>query len=195
MRKGLINKGFSKLLTSHFALRTSHLPFMKHVDFYGVFCIISIDLGNQIQAIGEAFVADDMSLLRSTLKRVDFFYSLNFAQLDELINALKQTTIKKGTEILKQGDMGDKFFIIASGEVSVHIKKGLGGTKKVAVLGDGDFFGEMALISDLPRTATVIAEKTSEMFVMYKRDFRKILMANPKINQLIQGTIVKRKNA
>jgi CRP-like cAMP-binding protein len=120
---------------------------------------------------------------------------LNFAQLDELINALKQTTIKKGTEILKQGDMGDKFFIIGSGEVSIHVKKGMRGTKKVAVLGDGDFFGEMALISDLPRTATVIAEKNSEMFVMYKRDFRKILMANPKINQLIQGTIVKRKNA
>ena len=137
---------------------------------------------------------DDISLLRSTLKRVDFFYSLNFAQLDELINALKHTKIRKGTEILKQGDMGDKFYIIASGEVSVHIKKGFGGTKKVAVLGDGDFFGEMALISDLPRTATVIAEEDSEMYVLYKRAFRRILMASPKINQLIQGTILKRKN-
>jgi len=168
---------------------------MKSIDFYGVSCIITKDLGKKIQVLGEDSVPDDMSLLRSTLKRVDFFYSLNFAQLDELINALKQTTIKKGTEILKQGDMGDKFFIIGSGEVSIHVKKGMRGTKKVAVLGDGDFFGEMALISDLPRTATVIAEKNSEMFVMYKRDFRKILMANPKINQLIQGTIVKRKNA
>jgi CRP-like cAMP-binding protein len=153
-----------------------------------------IDWGCKILVFEEGFVPEDISLLRSTLKRVDFFYSLNFAQLDELINALKQTTIKKGTEILRQGDMGDKFYIIGSGEVSVHVKKGMG-MKKVAVLGDGDFFGEMALISDLPRTASVIAEKNSEMFVMYKRDFRKILLANPKINQLIQGTIVKRKNA
>jgi CRP-like cAMP-binding protein len=143
----------------------------------------------------EVFMPEDMSLLRSTLKRVDFFYSLNFAQLDELINALKRTTAKKGQELIKQGDVGDKFFIIAAGEVSVHVKKGFGGAKKVAVLGDGDFFGEMALITDLPRTATVIAEEKSELFVMYKRDFRKILMANPKINQLIQGTISKRKNA
>lgn len=139
-------------------------------------------------------MAEDISLLRSTLKRVDFFYFLNLAQMDELINALKRTKIKKGFEIIKQGDVGDKFYVIGSGEVSVHVKKGIGGKKKVAVLGDGDFFGEMALITDLPRTATVTAEEDSEMFVMNKRDFRKILMANPKINQMIQSAFVKRKN-
>jgi CRP-like cAMP-binding protein len=139
-------------------------------------------------------MAEDIALLRSTLKRVDFFNHLNFAQLDELICAMKKTSIKKGSQIIKQGDTGDAFYIIGSGEVSVHVKKGFG-AKKVAVLGDGDFFGEMALITDLPRTATVVAEKNSEMYVMSKRAFRKILMANPKINQLIQGTISKRKNA
>lgn len=136
----------------------------------------------------------DMSLLRDALKGVDFFNNLNFAQLDELINALKKVNVKKGEVLIKQGDVGDKFYIIAAGEVSVHVKKGLAGTKKVAVLGDGDFFGEMALISDLPRTATVIAEEPGQMFVLYKNAFKRILLASPKINQIIQQTIMKRKN-
>jgi CRP-like cAMP-binding protein len=76
----------------------------------------------------------------------------------------------------------------------VHKKKGFGGQKKVAVLGDGDFFGEIAMITDLPRTATVIAETTTELFVLNKKAFRSMLMANPRINQIIQDAIFSRKN-
>lgn len=137
---------------------------------------------------------EDMSLLKATLKRIEFFNYLNFSQLDELINALKKITVKKGEVIIRQGDIGDKFYIIAKGEVSIHKKKGFGGGKKVAVLGDGDFFGEIAMITDLPRTATVVAETTSELYVLKKMAFRKLLMANPKINQMIQDAIFSRKN-
>ena len=136
---------------------------------------------------------EDMSQLKSTLKRVEFFNYLNFSQLDELINALKKVNAKKGEVIIKQVDIGDKFYIIASGEVSIHKKKGFGGAKKVAVLGDGDFFGEIAMITDLPRTATVVAEKPSVLYVLNKNAFRRLLLANPKINQMIQDAIFSRK--
>ncbi len=136
---------------------------------------------------------EDFKAMRDALKRVDFLHHLNFAQLDEFLGSMKQEKAKKGETIIRQGEAGEKFYIIASGEVSVHVKEGFGKPKKVAVLGDGDFFGEIALLTDLPRIATVIAEKNCELFVMSKRNFKKIVVANPGINRIIQETMFSRK--
>lgn len=137
-------------------------------------------------------IQDDFSMLRNALQKVDFFYNLSFGELDELIKALRKRKVKQGETIIKQGEIGDKFYIIGSGEVSVHIKKGFGRAKKVATLSTGDFFGEMALITDIPRTATVIAEEPTELFVLYKADFKKILMKNSKISSIINEALTKR---
>ena len=138
-------------------------------------------------------MADDMSVLRSALQKVDFFYSLNFSELDMLIKSLKKRKTKKGDVIINQGEIGDKFYLIGSGSFSVHVKKGMGGSQKVADLGDGDFFGEMALVTELPRTATVIAEDNGELFILYKKDFKKILLANHRISAIITEVLAKRR--
>jgi CRP-like cAMP-binding protein len=139
---------------------------------------------------------DDFSKLRATLQKVDFFYSLNFGELDHLIKVLKKRKVAQGTTIIKQGEKGDAFFLISSGAVSVYIKKGMmGSQKKVADLEGGDFFGEMALVSDMPRNATVIADAPAELFVLYKSDFKKILLANPKISGIITEVLAKRKQS
>lgn len=138
-------------------------------------------------------MADDMSMLRSALQKVDFFYSLNFAELDMLIKALKKRRTIRGETIINQGEIGDKFYLIGRGAFSVHVKKGMGGAKKVADLSDGDLFGEMALVTDLPRTATVISEDNGELFILYKKDFKKILLANPKIAGIINEVLARRR--
>jgi len=135
----------------------------------------------------------DMAQLRDVLKKVDFFYSLSFAELDELINALKKRPARRGETIIKQGERGDTFYLISKGSVSVYVKKGLFGKKQVAELGEGDFFGEMALVSDEPRSATVIADEDSEVFVLYKKDFKQILLSNPKIAGIIKQVLTERK--
>lgn len=133
--------------------------------------------------------SDDFSMLRSALKKVDFFYSLNISALDALIKALKKRGMKDGKIIIKQGEIGDRFYLIGSGEVFVIKDK-----KKVAELSAGDFFGETALITNLPRTATIQAASAGELFVLYKRDFKKILLSNPKIAAIINEALEKRRS-
>lgn len=138
-------------------------------------------------------MADDITRLRETLKKVDFFYSLNFVQLDELIKAMKKKKFKKGEVIIQQGEAGDAFYMISTGSVSVFIKKGLT-EKKAADLAEGAFFGETALVTDSPRNATVIAQEPTELFVLHKASFKKILLANPKISAIIKEELAKRKS-
>jgi CRP-like cAMP-binding protein len=79
-------------------------------------------------------------------------------QLDSLAQLLKQEYFREGSTILRQGEVGDTFYIIQSGEVSIHIK---GQSEPIATLGKGKFFGEMALLSEKEkhskRAATVKA--------------------------------------
>jgi CRP-like cAMP-binding protein len=139
-------------------------------------------------------MGDSFTLLRETLKKVDFFYSLNMGDLDQLVQVLKKRKAEKKEQIIKQGEIGDKFYLIASGEFSVHVKKGgMGSPQKVASLGQADFFGEMALVTELPRTATVICEEAGELFVLYKKDFKKILLQNPRISAIINEVLSKRR--
>jgi len=138
-------------------------------------------------------MTDDISKLREILQKVDFFYSLSYSELDELIKTLKKRTVPSGQTIIRQGEKGDAFFMIVSGSVSVSVKKGMVGQKKVAELGAGDFFGETALVTEEPRNATITADERCELFVLYKKDFKKILLANPKISTIINKVLAERK--
>ena len=135
---------------------------------------------------------DSISRLRVILQKVDFFNSLKLNDLDMLIQALRKRKAIKGDEIITQGTPGDSFYMISKGRVSVYVKKGM--TKvKVAELRDGDFFGEMALVNDEVRNATIVADEPVECFVLYKTDFKKILLANTKISAIIKEVLSKRK--
>jgi CRP-like cAMP-binding protein len=130
--------------------------------------------------------------LRSVLQDTYFFQALKFHELDELIGCLRMIRVQKGYVLIRQGEIGDAFYLIASGRVSVNVKKGFH-TTKVAELGKDQFFGEMALISNEPRSATVTTEEVSELFVLQRKDFDQILMKNPAIAQEIRNAFVDRK--
>src|SRR5258708_38590488 len=114
------------------------------------------------------------------------------SELDELIGHLRMIRVQKGYEIIKQGDPGDAFYLIASGKVSVVRKKSFL-KSKIAELGPDEFFGEMALISNEPRNATVVAEEVTELFILQRYDFDKILMKNPAIAQELKKSYYERK--
>lgn len=126
--------------------------------------------------------------LRDCLQQVDFLRQLKLDELDKLMEALKKRNCPKGYTVIKQGDPGDAFYMISSGKVDVSVKG-----KFLVARGPGEYFGETALITDQPRAATVVTTTETELYVLYKTDFKKILMANPTIASEIKLHMAKLK--
>jgi MFS family permease len=100
------------------------------------------------------------------LRRVPFFAPLPEPTLEQLAAALVPARVPAGQTIFKRGDAGDRFYVIADGTVAVEVDAG-----EVKGLGPGDYFGEIALLRDVPRTATVTAETDLELYALEGDDF------------------------
>lgn len=115
------------------------------------------------------------------IKRVPIFRMLGKESIDFIVERLKFKTFQKDDAICKIGDPGEEMYIIISGETDVRIGEP-GSERVVATLKSGDYFGEMALLTEEPRSATVLATDTVETFVLYKNDFDVILERYPSIS-------------
>jgi CRP-like cAMP-binding protein len=129
--------------------------------------------------------------LRRVLQQAYFLQSMGPKELDKLMGCLRPMRVFKGYEIIRQGDPGDAFYLIASGRVTVSVDKGKGPVR-VAGLRSDEYFGEMALLSNAPRNATVTAEMLTELFVLEKHNFDQLLMKNPAIAQKIKEAHARR---
>jgi CRP-like cAMP-binding protein/CheY-like chemotaxis protein len=124
------------------------------------------------------------------LKKVPIFRMLGKESIDFIVERLKFRTMVDSEVICKVGDPGDEMFIIISGKVKICIYNEESRNEQVvANLSTGDYFGEMALLTGEPRSASVIATEDTEMFVLQKNDFDVILEKFPSIS-LSMGKIV-----
>lgn len=105
------------------------------------------------------------------LSRVPLFQSLKKRQLENLAKRFVERTYDPGTAIVTQGKGGEGFFIVVSGNADVIRQRGDGEKVKVNAFGPADFFGELALLDDGPRTASVIATESTECLVLTRWDF------------------------
>lgn len=121
----------------------------------------------------------DFAALAKAMRKVDFFAPLTLGQLEQIIPYIMLCRYQAGETVFSQGDPGDAFYIVLDGSVSVRLKRFLFLTKTVAQLGPGDFFGEMALLSSDPRSATVVCEADTRLFVLLSADFSFVLKKNP----------------
>jgi len=127
------------------------------------------------------------------IKQVPIFRMLGKESIDFIVERFKFKTFDGNDTVCKMGDPGDEMYVIISGEVNICVSADEGKTEQVvATLGPGDYFGEMALLTGEPRSASVVTTKPSEMFVLYKNDFDVILEKYPSIS-LSMGKIVSRR--
>jgi CRP/FNR family cyclic AMP-dependent transcriptional regulator len=124
------------------------------------------------------------------LGRCPFFAGLSRGELVELAKATEDMEVEEGKTLTREGESGREFFVIVDGEVSVT-KDG----SEIRKLGPGEFFGEIALLEDRPRTATVKAATPLRFFVLTRQSFRSLLAHQPAIEEKVAKALEERVRA
>jgi CRP/FNR family transcriptional regulator len=110
------------------------------------------------------------------LRRVPLFSGLGDRELKQIARSMKERTFGAGDKVTEEGKGGVGFFVIEDGTAKVSI-----GGADVRTFGPGDYFGEIALVADIDRTATITAESDLRCFGMTSWDFRPLVESNASI--------------
>ena len=121
------------------------------------------------------------------LGRCPFFAGLSRNELLEVAKVTEDLEVEEGKALTREGQSGSEFFVIVDGEVAVT-KDGT----EIRTLGPGDFFGEIALLEDTPRTATVIAKTPLRFFVLTRQAFRSLLAHQPGLEEKVTKALEER---
>ena len=121
------------------------------------------------------------------LKRAPLFADLSKKELTDLARRTEDLEVPAGEVLCKEGDTGREFFVIVDGETEVTSNG-----KQVAQRGGGDFVGEIALLEDTNRTATVTAKTPLRLFVLTREDFRSLVRDNPKVERKVMQALARR---
>lgn len=122
----------------------------------------------------------EVGVLARMLRKVDFFAPLTVGQIEKVLPHIRLFSYDSGETVFSQGEKGDAFYIVNTGRVSIRIKNGFFSfAKTISILETGNFFGEIALVSDAPRGASVVCEEPCQLFVLVAADFKFILHENP----------------
>lgn len=109
------------------------------------------------------------------------FSELGRRELAEVEKLLKPMSKKAGDMVFSQDDPGDGLYIVASGSVSVFHQEKDDTHLKLTEIGTGSFFGEMALLSDIPRTASAVAAEDTDLLLLNRTDLLDLSEARPRI--------------
>ena len=121
------------------------------------------------------------------LGQTRLFSGLKKKDLSELAKVTEDVEVPAGKVLCREGEIGREFFVIVDGEVEVTR-----GGERVTTLGEGSFFGEIALIEDWRRTATVTAARELRFFVMTNRAFWGLLDSKPEIQREVLRCVAAR---
>lgn len=133
----------------------------------------------------------DHAWLDKALSEFNFFKNLTMDHLATLLSGVSLVAYPKGTAVFSKGEPGRALFVVYEGEVAVKVP-GLLFDKTVATLGSGKIFGEMALLKDEPRSATVAAATDAKVFVIMADAFRKIAEQNAELRTTLEKLVFKR---
>jgi len=140
----------------------------------------------------EEVQAVERESLLETFKTIDIFKALSGEELQSISRQMKGIRYGLGESVIKEGNDGDSFFVLAHGEAEVSIQTKEGKKKHLAMLPPGSYFGEGALLTGEKRSATVSALADILVYRLDKKTFGDILTANPKIAEEISKILTHR---
>ena len=120
-----------------------------------------------------------MADLADTIRANPLFSGLSREDIAKILGRLEEKSFSAGTTIVSQGDQGDSFYFIQSGAVQVILESGGGRRESIAVLGPQDSFGEMALFSGEPRSATIITVKDTTVWRLTREAWNELIEKYP----------------
>jgi CRP/FNR family transcriptional regulator, cyclic AMP receptor protein len=121
------------------------------------------------------------------LKRVPLFAQCSKQELAAVASVADEIDLRQGKQLTTQGRPGREFLVLVEGEAEVR-KNG----RKLRTLSDGDFFGEIALVTKRPRTATVVATTPVRVLVITDRSFQSLLERSPSIQVKVLQALAER---
>ena len=124
------------------------------------------------------------------LEKVPLFAGLSRRQLGKLLVKLFEKEYGAGEAIFLEGEPGKALFVVLDGKVSIS-RAGQRGEHRLATLGPGAYFGELALIDDLPRSATARANEPSALLILYKSHFDDLIEGHSTIAIRVMGNLLK----
>ena len=128
----------------------------------------------------------------SFLSRTSLFSSLSQTELIQLAALLKPKEYPEGETVFHQDDLGDSLYLICQGEVEVFIRNQEGAESPISRFKEGDFFGEMALLTDSLRSASVRVSRDALFLVLHKNDFKAFLTSHPHLALFFSKVLVER---
>lgn len=128
----------------------------------------------------------------AVLKAVPLFSSFPEDQLRMLASVVTRKSATRSTTVMAGGDATDSLYIVLSGRLKVMMSDADGKEVILSILGPGEFFGEMGLIDDAPRSASVVAIEACELLSIAKRDFKKCLADNFEMTMAVMRGLVRR---
>ena len=125
----------------------------------------------------------------SYLQQITLFADLETSVLTTIAGRFNTQYVNQGQIVFHQGDVGDRFYLIARGQVEVLARNAQGVEQKIDTMSDGDHFGETALVQDAPRNATIRTRTDCLFLTLPKREFLTLLDELPALRQAVGAQI------
>lgn len=133
-----------------------------------------------------------IEFLKGTLPGIDFFALMSPEHLAQLLPFVIAQEFDPQEYVFAQGDEGDAFYVIFRGAVAVEKKRGFFSRTERIDLEIGNYFGEIALVDKVPRTASVVCRERTELLLLRAADFEFVLEENPPVAELIARVAAER---
>jgi voltage-gated potassium channel len=151
-------------------------------------CMFAIPVGIIASAFIEAVRRREFVDTWNLVAKVPLFRTLDAARIAAVASVLRARRAERGERLIRKGDQADSMYFIVSGEVEVDQENGAPKGR----LDAGDFFGEIALIADRERTATITALAPCKLLVLHKDDFESFMQSHPDLQDAVRAAAKKR---